>query len=101
MILPDASRIALNERPLQTTLNGVPLWAIITLASCQPPAISFAMPPAGPGMRQLSDSASLWRMSKSDGPSSCDAGPNASGRSGGVIVLEKAMVLPIVYVAPY
>src|SRR4029077_13288453 len=86
--------------PLQTTVNGVPLCAMSTLAICQPSARVLARPPDGPGIVQFRYADSLCRMSKSDGPSSCAAGPKASGRCGGVIVLEKSIALPIVYAVP-
>ena len=84
---PAASVIGLNAL-LQYTVNGEPLCAIITLPSCQPPTTARAAPLDGPGILQLTDIDTLWRMSKSDGPLSWLAAPNASGRCGGVIVLE-------------
>src|SRR5436305_359323 len=100
MMLPDASRIGVNDAPPQMTVKGRPLCAIITPASCQPPSTSFAAPPAGPGTLQLADTESLCLASKSDGPSSCVCGPKASGRSGGVNVLDMSIALPSVYAAP-
>jgi len=50
------------------------------------------MPVDGPGIVQFTDAESLCRMSKSEGPSSCDAGPTRRALRG-VMVLEKSIAL--------